>query len=275
MKLDDVRPADCHARARRLLAEISTIRDEMGRSEDARPGPEVTDAKPRECYFEALATWNKIDRLSNEVGAPPARFTLVVPPLRDVKPGHVLQVIDAGLARVDSIKHRLQITERHPDGAAEANRQPSDVLVTLIHANRELSRALERPFAPSDCYDAVARASAYASRMGAPAELAPYERRRQPQHCYERLVACHAVVAKLIASKGESALATRGTPAHVLPGDVYDMASLVLGEVAFLHSLTPTAMPMHAFEPVGTGHRLPAHVDQLARTLEAQLGSIK
>jgi hypothetical protein len=258
-----------------LVAEISTIREEMGRSDDARPVPEVTDAKPRECYFEALATWNKIDRLAGEVGAPPARFTLAVPALRDVKPGHVLQVIDAGLARVDAIKHRLQITEKHAEAAAEANRQPSDVLMTLIQANRELSRALERPFAPSDCYDAVARASAYASRMGANAELAPFERRRQPHHCYERLVACHAAVAKLIASKGESALATRAIPSHVLPGDVYDLASLVLGEVAFLHSLMPNATPLNAFEPVGTGHRLPAHVDQLARTLETQLGSIK
>jgi len=39
-----------------------------------------------------------------------------------------------------------------------------------------------------------------------------------------------------------------------------------------LHPLTPTAMPLHAFEPTASGHRLPAH---LARTLEAQLATIK
>jgi len=60
----------------------------------------------------------------------------------------------------------------------------------------------------------------------------------------------------------------------VVPGDVYDLACLVLGELTFLHALTGTAPPVHAFEPAASGHRLPAHVDQLARTLEAQIAAI-
>jgi hypothetical protein len=55
-------------------------------------------------------------------------------------------------------------------------------------------------------------------------------------------------------------------------GDVYDLSGLVLGEIAFLHSL---ARPRHVFEPTSSGHRPPAHVDQLARTLEAQLVTIR
>ncbi len=82
------------------------------------------------------------------------------------------------------------------------------------------------------------------------------------------------VIDAAIAKRGETALSARGVPADVLPGDVYDLASLVLGELAFLHALTPQAAPVHAFEPAPTGPRLPAHVDQLARTLEAQLAGI-
>jgi hypothetical protein len=63
-------------------------------------------------------------------------------------------------------------------------------------------------------------------------------------------------------------------PADVLPGDVYDLASLVLGELTYLHAITPNAAPVHGFEPDASGYRLPAHVDQLARTLEAQLASL-
>jgi len=47
MKLDDVRPADCHAHAQRLLTEVAAIRAEMGRAEDLRPLPEVTDSCTR------------------------------------------------------------------------------------------------------------------------------------------------------------------------------------------------------------------------------------
>ena len=274
MRLEDVRPGDCYAHAQRLLSEVASIRDEVGRTEDLRPVPDVTDARPRDVYFEALATWSKADRLASEIGAPPVRFEQSATTLRDLRPGHVMEVIDAVLLQIDGVKERLAISETIRMPAVEESRQPSDVLKVLIRINRELSRSLERPFTPSDVHRTVALASTYAARLGATGALAPFERRRKPRECYERLLACHAAVAALILKKGETALTARGTPADVLPGDVYDLASLVLGELAFLHSLTTTAMPLHPFEPTSSGHRLPAHVDQLARTLEAQLATI-
>jgi hypothetical protein len=274
MKLEEVLPAHCHARARRLLAEVTLIRDEMGRAEDARPLPEITDAKPREVYFEALSTWRKVDRLATEIGAHTARFTQVTPPLRELRPGHVLGVIDGVLAHIDAIKQELHLTDKAAEPSVETGRQPSDVLMVLIGVNRNLSRCLERPFTPADVFHQVALASTYAVRLGATAEQAPFERKRKPKDCYDHLLACHERVATLIRKRGESALAARGTPGDVLPGDVYDLASLVLGDVAFLHALTPDVQPLHAFEPPPSGHRLPAHVDQLVRTLDAQLAQL-
>lgn len=58
----------------------------------------------------------------------------------------------------------------------------------------------------------------------------------------------------------------------ILPSDVYDLASLVLGEVAFLHAITPDANPApYPFESNQPGRKLPSHVWQLAGVLEAQL----
>jgi hypothetical protein len=274
MTTDDVRPHHCYARAQRLLAEVGLIRDELGRSEDARPAVEITDAKPRECYFEALATWHKIDRLAAELGLPSVRFAHEAPPLAETTPGHVLQVIDAVLGQVDAIRQRLQIKETTAEPAIETSRQPSDVLVTLIRINRELSRSLERPFTPGDVYRVVALASTYASRLGGTAGQAPFERKRKPKDCYQRLTACHTALAAAIVKRGQAAMTARTQPTDVLPGDVYDLACLVLGELTFLHALTGTAKPVHAFEPAAAGYRLPAHVDQLARTLEAQIAAI-
>jgi hypothetical protein len=274
MKLEDVQPAHCHARARRLLAETRAIREEMGRTEDARQVPEVTGAMPRDCYLEAIVAWRKAARLGAELGVEAPQQVPGAPGLGAVRPGHVLQVIDGVLAQIDAVRQRLAIPEAAPEPAIEPARQPSDVLMTLIQVNRELSRALERPFTPSDVYRTVALATAYAARLGAPARPAAFERRRQPAHCYERLEACLARASALIVKRGGSALAVRGAPPDVLPGDVYDLANLVLGEIAYLHSLTPDAAPIHAFEPEPGGHRLPSHVYQLAGTLDAQLASL-
>ena len=274
MKLDDIQPMHCHALARRLLAESRAIREEMGRAEDTRPIPEITGAEPREVYFEATVAWRKAARLASELGVEATRPAPAAPPLRDLRPGHVYQVLESVLAQVDEIKARLGITERAADVSPETGRQPSDVLVTLVRVNRDLSRSLERPFTPSDVYRTVALASAYVSRLGGNANAASFERRRQPAHCYERLEACLAKAAALVGKRGHKALTARGTPPDVLPGDVYDLANLVLGEVAYLHSLSSDAAPLHAFEPHVGGHRLPAHVYQLACTLEAQLAAL-
>lgn len=274
MKLEDVQPAHCYARAQRLLAEVTLVREELGRPEDGRPVPEVTGAHPREVYFEAIASWRKAERLAREVGVRTTRAPDGSLSLRDIRPGHVLRMIDSVLAEVEDIKQQLQITERAEEPALEPARQPSDVLATLVRANRELSRALERPFAPSDVYQAVAQASALATRLGAVAAPAAHERRKRPVNCYEKLSACLTAVAAKIEARGEHALAARGTPPDVLPGDVYDLASLVLGEVAYLHALAPDAAALHAFEPGPTGYRTPSDVYQLASTLESQLAAL-
>jgi hypothetical protein len=273
MKLEDVRPADCYAHARRLLADVGAIRTEMGRAEDTRQPLELTEARPRECYFAALATWHKVTRLGAEIGAAPTSFIQNVPALRELRPGHVLRMIEAVQHHVDGIKRQLHIAETVALPTIEAARQPADVLATLIQVNRQISRALERPFTPGDVFATVAQASAYAAPLGAPPAPAPFERNRTPRHCYERLMACHTAAAKQIAKHGESSVAMRVVPADVAPGDVYDVANLVLGEVALLHSLTANAPAVYAFEPSPEAHWLPGHVDQLARTLEAQLAA--
>jgi len=274
LTIDDIRPHHCYARAQRLLAEVGQIRDELGRSPDRRPAIELTDAQPRECYFEALATWHKVDRLAAEMGVSTARFEHPSPSLTQIVPGHVLQVIDAVLVQIGAIDQRLQITAGAPEDSVDPGRTPSDVLTTLVSINRDLSRCLERPFAPSDVYRVVSLASSYAARLGGIAPQAAFVPRRQPAHCYQRLSTCHQLVTEAIVKRGHGAMSSRAVPADVLPGDVYDLACLVLGELTFLHALTGSGSSVHTFEPVSSGYRLPAHVDQLARTLEAQLVAI-
>ena len=118
-----------------------------------------------------------------------------------------------------------------------------------------MSRSLERPFTPSDVFSRR-RSKHPRTPVARPASQA-FERRRTPRHCYERLMACHAAAAKKIAKHGETSTAMRVVPAEVVPGDVYDIATLVLGEVALMHSLTANAPAVYAFESNAEGHWLP------------------
>jgi len=125
MKLDEVLPAHCHARARRLLAEVHAIREEMGRTEDAREAPAVTGALPRECYFEAIVAWRKAGRLAAELGVEVAQQVPGAPALGEVRPGHVLQLIQGALAQVEAARQRLGIPEPAPEPAIEPASHPS------------------------------------------------------------------------------------------------------------------------------------------------------
>jgi hypothetical protein len=271
MKLEEVRPAHCYGRAQRLLAEVGLVRDELGRGEDHRPGFEAGDAPPRACYFAALAVWNQVERLAAEIGVGGGRLVIPPAPAGAILPGHVLEMIHGVLARVEEIKARLGVVERVPEPALELEREPGDVLATLVKVSRQVALLLERPFAPGDVFTVVALASTYATRLGGTPEPMAFERRKQPRHCYARLLACHHVVAERIRGRGEKAMMLKGVPSDVVPGDCYDLAHLVLCEVVYLHAITSKAVPVGAFEAGAAGHRLPSHVDQLARTLEAQL----
>ena len=271
MKLEEVRPGHCYGRAQRLLAEVGLVRDELGRGEDHRPAFAASDVPPRACYFAALAVWNQTDRLAAEVGVGGGRIVVAPAPAAAIMPGHVLEVIHGVLARVEEIKVRLGVVERVPEPALELEREPADVLATLVKVSRQLALLLERPFAPGDVFTVVALASTYATRIGGTAESQPFERRKQPRHCYARLLACHNLAAERLRARGDKVMTLRGVPSDVVPGDCYDLAHLVLCEVVYLHAITGVAAPVGAFEAGATGHRLPAHVDQLARTLEIQL----
>lgn len=269
-----IRPAHCFARAQRLLATLDALREELGRGTDPRRPPEISNAKPREVYFEAIAAWHKATRLAEEHHACAMRPAPAAPAIREIEPGHVLQVLDAVLATLADVATAIGAKPVVAEPALEPARQPSDVLVALIEANRALSRLLERPPAPSDVYRTVALALAYAQRASkVRVEPAPLDRAKRPSDCYAQLEACLAICGKQLATRGETALEARVGLTDITPTDVFDLAHLVLGEVALLHAIDGNA-PVHAFEPGGHGGHLPSHVFQLARTLEAQLGAV-
>jgi hypothetical protein len=270
-------PADCFARASRLGGEVELIRREMGRPVETRPPVTVAGASPRECWFQALAVFRKADRLCAELAGDPVAQVPHVPPLAELQPGHVLQVIDAATRELIEIKRALGIPESADEPARDIAKTPSDVYGALATTDRQINLLLTQPFTPSDVFQQVSLAVAYAARLGAEPVAAKFARGKRPADCYDRLTTCLEHARALVRRAGHpviDAAPAAGDPSAVVPSDVYDLASLVLAEVAFLHAHVKSAQPMHPFESNSPGRRLPSHVWQLAGVLEQQLAQL-
>jgi hypothetical protein len=272
--MGDILPADCFVRASQLANEIELVRREMGRPTEGRMPVTVTGASPRECWFQALAVFRKVDRLCAEIAGDPPASVPHAPPLTDLHPAHVLQVIDAAMREVTEVKRALNISEKAESPGRDVQKAPSDVYGQLATLNRQTNLLLTQPFTPADVFQQVSLAVAYAARLGAEAKETPFQRGKRPADCYDRLTACLELARGLVRKSNHPVIdvAPRaGEPGGVVPSDVYDLASLVLGEVAYLHALRKDAPAPYPFEGNSPGRKLPSHVWQLAGTLEQQL----
>lgn len=272
---NDVQPPDCLVRAQQLLAEADLLRAEMGRARDQRPLPTVTDAAPREVYFGALALFRKADRLGLELAGDQLDELPQTPALDKITPGDVLAVLDAAHGELEHVKVRLGVTAKAEVPARDASKTPSDVLNAILAVNRQLNVLLQVPFTPSDVYEQVTWASLYASRLlggeGAKVAAPEYEHGKRPSDCYDRLHGCLGLVRGALEGAGKNALQiTPRGELDAVPGDVFDLASLVLAEVAYLHGTTSSAAP-YPFEVQSASRRLPSHCFQRIGLLEAQL----
>jgi hypothetical protein len=274
MTLHDVQPADCFVRATQLAQEIELVRREMGRPAESRPPVTVTGASPRECWFQALAVFRKVDRLCAEMAGDPPASVPHAPALTELKPGHVLQVIDAAMREIAEVKRALAIPEKTDTPARDTSRTPSDVYGTLATLDRQINLLLTQPFTPADVFQQLSLAVAYAARLGAESVPSPFQRGKRPADCYDRLLACLELARTLVRKAGQpviDAAPRAGDASGVVPADVYDLASLVLGEVAYVHALAKHSTPPYPFEGNSPGKKLPSHVWQLAGVLEQQL----
>jgi len=62
--------------------------------------------------------------------------------------------------------------------------------------------------------------------------------------------------------------------AEIAPSDCYDLASLLVSELAYLHSTVPGAAPPSAADLYEVGNRLPAHCFQYAGQLAGYVDAL-
>lgn len=256
-------PPDVYIRTLLVQDELELIRLEMGKPKDTRRELQVTEAEPREVFFQALTLFHKANRLSFDLTR--ERAELPEKPVGTPRPADVRAVVDAVLAQLQRVKAALGSFEQSLEKPRDAAVTPSDVFRSIVQANRQVNLLLDRHTAPSDVFQQVTLAVSYAAQLRTrfPGTRMPetptYERRKRPADVYHRLIECFSRVRTIMAHSGFSALTLGQHPEAVNPSDVYDIASLIVAELSFLHAqlgdvLAPRipTIPDASFQPMYT-----------------------
>lgn len=277
---------EVHLLARTIQEEIEVLRWHMGRPSETRDPIPLTDVSIRENFRQAMTLWQKVNQLGVElVGGGESPPLVRAPAGQNYGPSEVHTVLSSVLARLQEIRDGVGIVGvtamvgSATVPAIEPSSTPSDVFQVVVQSNRQVNRMLERDSQPGDVYQQVQQAVFYASEILAavgddsPLPSPPeYEAGVTPPHVYGRLLQVFDRLAAAFDTLHLDMVGWSGgaytIDPSLTPGDVYDLATLLLAELEYMHAMVPGArMPLIAPHP---GRRWPSDVYQQAGILTEQ-----
>ena len=276
-----IAPSQVFARVATLADGLEHLRVYMGKPKPRDAALTVRNATLRNLFFQGAALFNKANQLAFELTA--AKAPKHVIPDAEIYASDVLRAINDALDRLRHIRRHLGLAaDRAPDLsttlATTLATTPADVFRAMAQANRQLNILLTQKFSASDAYQQISRAIGYTFRlrghMASSHMLEPpaFEPGKRPADVYRKLLRClqrlrdiaklsHVDMLDLTVRKADIEAAE--------PGDVYDLASLLVSELAYVHARFKVSQPPYNVYPPGL--KFPAHAYQRAGLLEAQL----
>ncbi len=286
ISLEDITPADVLARVQLLRDTLEVIRFEMGKPLVTPSDATATNIHSHEAYFQALTLFHKADRLALELtgstGIPPEPISFSA-----LAPLHIWKMVNMSYLRILAIKEELGLKEIISERPEDSSTSLTETGRAIVQANRQINLLQERHFSPSDVAQQVLLASQYAKRLLArfpqpqvASEAPPLERGKQPADVFLRLVECYASLETIAHQSGIPVLhldlpaaKSVGLSRQLEPSDVYDMATLLVSDLAYLQG------QLKKFDPPKSipypGRLFPSHVYQQATVLLHQLKALE
>jgi len=278
-----ITPADALARVEFLRDELELIRFEMGQPRARPPEIEVTDASPREVMYQAFTLDLKARQLRFELTGERGPAVVMEQP-RDVRPLDVWRVVDLARNRTLVAKQALDVEEVVEEKPQDPSTTPADVFNAIVLATRQLDLLIAQRLSAADVYHQVQQASHYAARLlgqfpdATVMPITPeFEHGKRPVEVFNRLVECYRKVESVTGRSGVETLRVKvskletdpDAAVQVAPSDGYNMAVLLVSELAYLHQALGYAdVPTPRLD---LGFKLPSDVYQRAGVLLAQL----
>lgn len=274
--LNSILPADVLARAYLLSDEIELIRLELGRPEFNDAIEKVVNASPGEVYFQAHTSLVKVNQLLYELtgNKDPLPNTADI---KSIAPFHVWKIINQAYEQVLKVKLSLQITEHVDEKKQSVDTTPSDVFSQVTLGNSELNSLLSQRFTPSDVYQKTTEAihlmaSLLATEPTVKRIPSPYrfERRKTPKDVYGYLYDVRSILINIMKYYDINfAEITAASDRDIKPSNVYDLASLIVANLHYVHSLKSAANSPSKVYPVA--RKTPSDVYQRVSILHQQL----
>ncbi|MCF6249070.1 MAG: hypothetical protein L3J69_17180 [Desulfobacula sp.] len=272
--------SDVFGAVQKVNYNLDLVRQYMGAPKPIEFDIRVNEAAPQDVYFQALTLFEKSNRLSFEV----ARIQDFPPlvPEESIQPFHVFGLVEKANKAIKIVMDDLNISKADFMPQPDLSKTPSDVFKKIMLINRQLNLLLERRFSPSDVYMRVNLAIGYAARLLSQhsgftriPSVAVFETKKNPADVYTRLLACLKIISSIYKSAGLKMLDidTRYIDKkNITPSDVFDVASLIVARLDFLHKkFGVKKKPRPVFYP---GRKYPSDVYHHARILEIQLKQI-
>lgn len=274
----EILPADVLARSLLVGAELDLMCREMGIAKIAPRDLEISGAAPREVFYQAVTLSQKADRLVFEFTGSVAGAR-EIPNAGSIRPAHVWRRIDAALGQILLIKAHLGIREKSVEPPQDEGVTPTEVYLAILQLNRQMNLMLQEQFSPSDVFQETTLATNYAARLlsvfpGAERRPDPpaFERGKYPPDVYRRLTEISGHLQEIFETSELEMMELHVSEENIqnaTPSDVYDIASLLVSELSYLHDQCQAVQPpAEAFYP---GRKFPSHVYQRAGILEAQI----
>ena len=282
---ETIDPADVLARVQLLHAQLESIRIEIGKPKDSRRADLATNALSHEVHFQALTLYIKADRLALELTGSTGLQPSAVP-FEEMGPYHTWLLVNAAYHRLLAIREELKIPESFTEHTYPVTTNPTEVGRAIVQGNRQLNLMLERRFSPSEVFQQVEAARRYAQALlkglgkgESSVFLPPFQRGKAPADVFVQLIRCFERLKEFASVSGVSILDLDGSAARkaaaefqIQPGDVYDLATLILSDLAYIHGQKHRAQAVPTVPYPGT--KFPSHVFQLAKGLEGQLDEL-
>ncbi len=153
-------PPQVYQEALRLRDEVEQVRQVLGKRLPRERSFTLSDALPRQTFYQAQTLFRKCNQLAQEV-AGVSRERPQPAPDRDIVPGDVLRMLNAARGQLAHVREELGITDEVPLARIERRRTPSDVMRQIIDTGYVLNRLIDAGAEWPDIYDRVMQMITY------------------------------------------------------------------------------------------------------------------
>lgn len=255
---------------------MERIRAALGTPKVDQASLNFSFATEREIFHQARTLYRNANQLCFEKTQ--YRSLPIPVPYEAIQSRHIIQLLTSIRDRLVCVLGRLRADVLIPVVPQPPTVTPRELFRSISRATHQLGAMLEERISPTLVFRQVTLALSYATRLREtlPGPTMPVEPRyistAVPADVFAVLLRCHGLVSSIGQQHGQTIPDILGAQTGTLrPHHVYDLATIVLAEIQYLHGLIGAAAQPY---PVPfPKEKRPPDVYQRVRLLELQLGS--